>query len=369
MRLSGRIGKKFCEVFLKFSPSKPLTVGFELEVQIVDSKDFSLKSSSSEIFRSISSSLIQKEFLDSMLEFVSSPHETPENAVEEVFNEVKRVLDLGRERGFLLSASGTHPFAKPESVRVTENDRYLRLLEEFQEILRNFLIYGLHIHVGFPDEESMINAYNVFVEYSSLFLALSVSSPFFRGRNTGIYSYRSKLFEQLPRAGVPQQFSSYEEFLDLFSILKETQTVESLKDVWWDVRPRPDFGTVELRICDSIPSKERIAGLLNLAVMLGSLSFKERVSPYYHQVHLQNRWSAARYGINGYFIDRGRKVKVGTKLLEIVSSFTKHFGGLREGARTLEKLTTEPTLAELQVEAFKRSGDLKPLVKLSLLEV
>ena len=354
---------------MKFFPSEPLTVGFELEVQLVDPESFALKSASGEIFSNLSSPLIQKEFLDSMVEFVSTPKVSPSEAVEELFSEMERVAGLGKEKGFLLSAAGTHPFAKPEEVRVTESERYLKLLEEFQEVLRNFLIYGLHIHVGFPDEKSMMNAYNLFVEYSPLFLALSASSPFFRGRNTGIYSYRSKLFEQLPRAGIPQQFSSYSEFVELFGILKDTGTVESLKDIWWDVRPRPDFGTVELRICDAVPSRERVEALLTLAVMVGALSFKEELSPYYHQVHLQNRWNAARHGLEGYFIDRGEKKRIGKKLLELVVSYSRHFGGMRRGARILEKLTTKPTLAQLQIEAFRRGSGLKSLVELSLLEV
>ncbi len=354
---------------MKFVPSRPLTVGFELEVQLVDPETFDLKGASGEIFFRVSSSLIQKEFLSSMVEFVSTPHFHPEDAVEELFGAVKEVSDLGRERGFFLSAAGTHPFADPEKVSITEDERYKRLLDEFQEVLRNFLIYGFHIHVGFPDRESMINAYNLFVEYAPLFLALSASSPFFRGKNTGIYSYRSKLFEQLPRAGVPQQFSSYQEFLELYGVLKETSTVESLKDIWWDVRPRPDFGTVELRVCDAVPSRERIEALLTLAVMVGALSLKQSVTPYYQQVHLQNKWNAARHGLEGDLIDRGRKVKIGTKLLELVASYGKLFGQMKRGAEILEVLTTKPTLAQLQIDAFRRGSGLKSLVELSLLEV
>ena len=354
---------------MKFSPSEPLTVGFELEVQLVDSETLALKDASEEIFKEISSPLIQKEFLSSMVEFVSSPHTQPRGAVEEVFRAIGEVAALGRGKGFRLAASGTHPFALPEEVKITKNERYLRLLEEFQEVLRNFLIYGLHIHVGFPDEESLINGYNLFVECSPLFLALSASSPFFRGKNTGIYSYRSKLFEQLPRAGIPQQFNSFSEFGELYTTLLETGTIESLKDIWWDVRPRPDFGTVELRICDAVPSPDRIEALLSLAVMVAALSMEDEITPYYHQIHLQNKWNAARHGLNGYFIDRGVRKKIGTKLLELVASYGKRFGNLREGAKILERLTTKPTLAELQIETFRREGRLKSLVELSLLEV
>jgi len=353
---------------LNFKPSKALTLGIELEVQLVKEEDLSLAGVAEEIFKETSSALIQKEFLNSMVEFVSSPGESPKEVVEELFKAVDDVIKIGKEKGFKLSASGTHPFALPEEVEITKDDRYKRLLEEFQEVLRNFLIYGLHIHVGFPDANSLINAYNAFVEYSPIFLALSSSSPFFKGKNTGIYSYRSKIFEQLPRAGVPQQFGSYREFQELYQVLLNTGTVESLKDIWWDVRPRPDLGTVELRVCDAVASRSRIEGLLNLALMVGALSLKRKFKPYFQQVHLQNKWKAARYGLLGEFIDRGRRVKLGKKLIEIVAEYSKTFGKLREGALLLERLTTVPTSAEVQLKVYRSTGSLKKVVEVNLLE-
>jgi len=356
---------------MEFKPSAPLTIGVELEVQLVDERDYSLKEASYKIFERYRSPLVHKEFLSSMVEFVSSPHQSPAEAVEELFGAISEVAQIGREEGFLLAASGTHPFALPEEVKITEDDRYKRLLEEFQEVLRNFLIYGLHIHVGFPTKEAMINGYNHFVQLAPLFLALSTSSPFFRGKLTGIYSYRSKLFEQLPRAGVPQHFSSFEEFSELVSILKESGAIESLKDIWWDVRPRPDFGTVELRICDAVPTKERIEALLTLAVMVAAISLKEEAKPVFHQINVQNKWNAARHGLKGFFITPdGRSTRISTYLLKVVASYAKLYGkSLKEGARILERLTTKPTPAQLQIDSFKREGSLKSLVELSLLEV
>ncbi len=349
---------------MKFIPSeRPFTVGVELEVQIVDSRNFALTPQADIIFRYVNSPLIHREFLRSMVEFVSSPSEVPSAAVEEIWDVIEKVVELGAERGFFLSASGTHPFAKPEEVRVTDNTRYLRLLEEFQEVLRNFLIYGIHIHVGFPDQDSALSGYNAFVKFSPLFLALSASSPFFRGKDTGILSYRTKLFEQLPRAGVPQQFRSFDEFVELIELLRGSGTIESLKDIWWDVRLRPDFGTVELRICDSLPEKERLVALASLAVMVAKLSTVERVGPGFHQVNLQNKWSAARYGLNGKFLENEGWTTVGRRLLRLVSDYVKFFGDRDRSASLLERLTTLPTLAERKVEAYKRTGSFKEVMK------
>jgi len=352
---------------VKFNPSKPFTVGIELEVQIVDPETFELKAASELIFKSPPTPLVQKEFLQSMVEFVSGVHHSPESAVEELKQAVEKVCSLGEEVGFLLSASGTHPTAEPERVRVTEDRRYLRLLDEFQEVLRNFLIYGLHVHIGFPDEESMMKAYNGFVKYSPLFLALSSSSPFFRGRNTGILSYRSKIFEQLPRAGTPQHFSTYGQFLELYHRLREAGVVESLKDIWWDVRPRPDLGTVELRICDSVSDFKRLEGLVSLAVMVGELFAEEGVPPEFHQVNLQNKWSAARYGLSGIFITESGRSTVGKELHRLVNLYGKRFGRKEEAAKLLLNLITEPTQAEQQLDAVRKTSNTSEAVKVSLL--
>ncbi len=354
---------------MRFRGSEPFTVGIELEVQIVDSSAFYLVPKSEEVFASISSPLLHKEFLRSMIEFVSSVHDHPASAVEEVKEIARRVVLLGREKGFFISASGTHPFADPDSVRVTDDKRYLKLLDEFQEVLRNFLIYGLHIHVGFPDEVSAVNAYNALVKFSPLFLALSASSPFFKGRYTGLYSYRSKIFEQLPRAGIPQQFGSFEEFSELFNLLKETGVVESLKDIWWDVRIRPDFGTVELRVCDSTSDFNRILALVSLAVVVGELFMEGGVVPEFHQLHLQNKWYAARYGLNAPFIDRNGRRKVGSVILSLVESYRKRFNRFSSELKVLESYLSKPTHAEVQFAAFSSSGDLREAVRSSLLEV
>jgi carboxylate-amine ligase len=347
---------------MKFLSSPPLTVGIELEVQLVDRNTGKLTRKADAIFENVNSPLIHREFLKSMVEFVSPVCEHPHEAVEQIQTISEKCCEVGKEEGFSIAASGTHPFAQPEEVKVTENERYLRLLSEFQEVLRNFLIYGLHVHIGFPDEKSATNAYNAFVKYAPLFLALSASSPFFRGRNTGILSYRSKIFEQLPRAGIPQQFRSYLEFTELIEILKNTKTIESLKDIWWDVRLRPDLGTVEIRICDSVSNFERLKGIANLMVMVGRLFMEETVKPTYHQINLQNRWNAARHGLNGNFIDEGANKKVGTVLLELVAQHSKKFGKLKEGAKILEKLTSVPTVAEEELRIYERTRDFKKVV-------
>ncbi|ADU96618.1 glutamate--cysteine ligase GCS2 [Thermovibrio ammonificans HB-1] len=353
---------------MRFNPSRPLTVGIELEVQLLDPETFALKGIAGELFSRYTSPRLQREFLDSMAEFVTGVHSSPDEAVSELTKEVLAVAHLGKELGFVVAASGTHPFARPEEVNVTPSERYLKLLEEFQEVLRNFLIYGLHVHVGFPDEQTALNAYNAFVKFSPLFLALSASSPFFRGRNTGIYSYRSKLFEQLPRAGVPQQFDSYGEFVELFSVLKESKTVDSLKDIWWDVRPRPDLGTVELRVCDSVSDFSRIRGIVSLAVMVASLFMEEGVEREFHQVHLQNRWNAARHGLTGRFISKDGVTTVGRELLRLVTLYGKRFNSLREGAKVLVDLVSRPTGAELQLRSFN-GRDFGPVFNYTVVEV
>ncbi|MDQ7056643.1 MAG: YbdK family carboxylate-amine ligase [Persephonella sp.] len=252
---------------MKFKSSKPFTVGAELEVQIVKREDLSLSNSSDIIFKQLPEklkSIVQPEVLTSMVEIVTPVCEKPEDVVS-YFREALHEIDrIGESYGFRSSALGTHPFAKKEQTEITVKERYLKLLEELQILLRQFLIYGLHIHVGFSDREMAVKGYNMTINYLPLFLALSTSSPFFYGEFTGLHSYRTKIFEQLPRAGIPEYFDSFSHFEELFYTLKDRGFIESIKDIWWDVRIHPDLGTVELRVCDANPEMDRIELIISL---------------------------------------------------------------------------------------------------------
>ncbi len=363
----------FERFIVKFNPSKPYTVGLELEVQLVDSFTFELTEKSFVLFDKASkklSSVLHKEFLQSMVEIVSPPCNSSEeatNILREAYEEVKKI---GEEEGFYPLLLGTHPFADPCEIRITKDKRYERLLEEFQIVLKNFLIFGLHIHVGVESERELWEAFNMTLKYLPLFIALSSSSPFYKGRFTGLHSYRLKIFEQLPRAGVPEQFFSTEEFEGMFNVLKNAGFVESLKDIWWDVRPRPDYGTIELRVCDSIPDFNRIEAIADFFRLLVAWSKGKKMERFYHQVVKQNRWNAVRHGLDGMFIDVDGVENINSRIHGLVEMFDRE--GLIERlgirANNLYNILSGFPVSYRMMEAYRKGESIRKLARFGLAE-
>ncbi|WP_456402327.1 carboxylate-amine ligase [Persephonella sp.] len=355
---------------LKFNPSKPFTVGAELEIQIVDLKTYHLSESSDIIFKHASENLkklLHPELLTSMIEIVTPVCETPEEAVHYLKKAVLEIDDIGKSFGFRSAALGTHVFAKKETTHITAKERYLRLLEEFQILLKQFLIYGLHIHVGFPDKETAIKAYNTTINNLPIFLAVSTSSPFFFGEFTGLNSYRTKIFEQLPRAGIPEYFDSYSEFEEMYNMLKNNGFIESIKDIWWDVRIHPDFGTIELRVCDANPDLDRIEFLITLFQGLCLYSSVSEEKRYFHQILKQNKWNATRYSTDGKFLDESGTSGIKSKIADIIDILKNKgvFKELKTEKRidSLVKLINEETISQRMIKEFKSYGNIVEIEK------
>jgi len=351
---------------MKFKSSNPFTVGAELEVQLVNRETFALSNSSEVIFRNISDrfkGIIQPEVLTSMVEIVSPVCETPGEVVEHFRQSLIHIDTIGEKYGFRSCALGTHSFARKEETNITVKDRYLRLLHELQILLRQFLIYGLHVHVGFPDSASAVRGYNMAINYLPVFLALSTSSPFFYGEHTGLHSYRTKIFEQLPRAGIPEYFDSFSQFEELFNSLKEGGFIESIKDIWWDVRLHPDLGTVELRVCDSNPEMDRIELIISLFQGLSLLAQEEEPYRFFHQVLKQNKWNATRYSVSGKFIDTSGITTINKKTYSIIKTLDKKgiWKELKIGDRmkTLKNLLKRKPVSEKMLLVYKKTQDVK----------
>ncbi len=354
---------------MKFNPSKPFTVGIELEVQLVDEETLDLSEKADVVFKELSRSFegrVHPEFLKSMVEIVTLPFAHPSEAVKSVKEILGGIVRIGNRNGFKVIALGTHPFADPLSVTMTQNERYKRLLEEFQVVLKNFLIYGLHVHVGIPDEDLAVKAYNMTLNYLPVFLAISTSSPFFAGKFTGLHSFRTKIFEMLPRAGIPEYLSSYEEFNELIGMLIESGTISSLKDVWWDVRLRPDFGTLELRVCDSNPQMERIEAIASLFQALCAFSSVSSSKKQFLEVLKQNKWNATRHSFGGKFI-AGRTTKkirdVGLSLLESIGEkgIFKELGIFPE---TIRRFLLQEPVSDIMINAYKNGRNLREIIEI-----
>jgi len=360
---------------LSFKNSKPFTVGVELEIFLADKESFYPSNSSKIIQENIPQELkpyVQKELLQFMIEVITpvcySPEEIREN-LKSILNPLKKIAD---EHGFFYYAAGTHPYAYHRKIAITEDKRYKRFLEEFQIVLRHFIICGLHIHVGFPDREMAVKAYNMTINYLPLFLALSTSSPFFDKEFTGLHSYRTKVFEQLPRAGIPEYFDNYNHFSELILTLRQNNIINTINDVWWDIRIQPKFGTIELRICDSVNDLRRIELITTLFQALCFYAQDTYHDKIFHQIIKQNKWNAVRYSIDGDFLFKYGRTSIRNALMDLVYILEKRgiFKELKTQSEVkyLKDLILRETISSRMIKEFQKSKSYKKAMKYGVLD-
>lgn len=291
--------------FINWTDKSSYTLGAELEVRIHDPDSFNLKEYSSQILPLLSKSLkphVHQEFLECMLEFVTPVCDSADEVIEHIQSCIKEVNTLAYEHNFTLATSGSHAFVV-DHLKHIPKQRYELIAQEFGVILRRFHICGFHIHVGFKTGDEALRAYNYILAQLPLFLALSANSPYFYGEDTGLESYRVKMFDQLSRAGIPNYFENFDEIQNTYSILAEAGTITTYNDIWWDLRISPKFGTLEIRICDASNDFDRLKALIHLYQAMALLSGEDSREQLPYQVLKQNKWNAARHGLDGKFHD------------------------------------------------------------------
>jgi carboxylate-amine ligase len=290
-----------------FNNSTPFTLGVELEFQLLDPDTLNLTPAAPGLLRMVPAAgqeRIKQEFIQSMIEINTEICATVDDAAAGL-SEISLLTEkLARQNNCLLYAASLHPFAKSSEQRITDDARYKRILGDLQLIGRRFITQGLHVHVGMADGDTAIKVCDEIRLYLPIFLALTTSSPFYEGQDTGLCSYRAKLFEALPLAGIPEAFGSWTRYHEIVVMLMQTEIIKQVRDIWWDVRPHPDFGTVEIRICD-LPSRfdEIMALVALIQATVVTLSRGQSHRPLNMQVLRSNKWQAARYGLKGQFVD------------------------------------------------------------------
>src|SRR5882672_5461166 len=291
-----------------------LTVGIEEEFQIIDPESRELRSHIARIFSQGHGPLLGKlkhELHQPVIEVGTGVCRNIEEAKAEIIAQRSSLAALARENGLRIAAAGTHPFTHWGNVGISGgNQRYERLISDLQMVARANLIFGLHVHVGVEDRELQIAIMNQARYFLPHILALSVNSPFWLGRDTGWMSYRCKVFDKFPRTNIPDFFSSWGEFQQFVDLLVKTRCVLDGRQIWWDVRPHVLYPTLEYRICD-IPM--RVDETIAIAALFqaitaklwrlgtGNLGFRH----YRRALIMENKWRAARWGINGRLIDFG----------------------------------------------------------------
>ncbi len=292
---------------IKFNSSLEPTIGVEIELQLVAKNNLDLNNISSKVLANVDkefSDKIKCELVESMIEINTDICSNVEEAEKDIKKTINYLEEILKNYESELSCSSLHPFAIGKNQIVTDNDRYKRIMNDLQMVGKRFISQGLHIHIGIGDAEKAIKINNALRIYLPLLLSLSTSSPFFEGEDTGLHSYRTKLFEALPLAGMPDYLNSWKHFENLTEHLESAGIINSVKDLWWDVRPHPGFGTVEIRVCDiPINFTEIIALVALIQALVVTLINLDPYPDTHIQILQSNKWQAARYGLDGVFVE------------------------------------------------------------------
>jgi carboxylate-amine ligase len=318
-------------VRIDFSPSQRTSLGVEWELELVDLDTRELSGASDAILAAISAEgdgehpKAKHELLQSCIEVITGICQTVAEARDDLAGTVAEVRAAAEERNVGLMCSGTHPITDWSTQRITDNERYHQLIERNQWMARQLQIFGVHVHCGVRAPEKAIPIVNALLAYLPHFLSLSASSPYWIGSDTGLASYRSKIFEALPTAGLPYQLSGWDEFEKYMDALVSSNAIDSIREVWWDIRPHPNFGTVELRICDGLPSLDEIACVAALAQCLVD-RFDRQLDHGYTLPEprpwlvRENKWRAARYGLDAEIVvdNSGRVQPVKSAITDLV---------------------------------------------------
>jgi carboxylate-amine ligase len=351
------------------------TVGVEEEFQIVDPTTWELRSHVSELLASSAPAFgdhIKREMHQSIVEVGTKICGSIEELAGEIIRTRRDLADAAERVGLRIAAAGTHPFSSWMDQVISPGERYETIVEELQQLARSLLIFGLHVHVAVPDPSSMIDLMNEARYFLPHLLALSTSSPFWMGRDTGLKSYRTTVFRRFPRTGIPDHFDSWREYERYVELLVELHCIDNGKKIWWDLRPQPTFGTLEFRICDvpTAPCASIAIAALAQAIIVKLYRLRERNLGFrrYHRALIEeNKWRAARWGIDGKLIDFGKRREVpmrelAEELLEFIDDVVDDLGSRRE-IEYVRTILTGGTSAEKQLRVYRETGDLRAVVQ------
>ena len=360
--------------FLPWKDHKAYTLGAELEIRLHEARSMRLLNVSKEAHAALPLEIqpfIHHEYLDSLLELVTPVCTSPYEARASLESLASSIVKVGEKLGFVPATSGAHALPS-DGVRLADDPRYATISREYGILLQNFNICGLHVHVALTSSDDALRAYNYMIEQLPVFMALSANSAYFDGNDTGLLSYRPKIFEQLPRAGMPQYFDEYYEMGEVYDALYQAEIIESIKDIWWDLRINPDFGTLELRACDA--SNDFLRHELLMVLYQGMCMYAQVARPefLYQQILLQNRWNALRHGLDGIFQNKNYIGTIKGYAKTMIDKMDKagifEALGTRHSIDKLYQLLEHPTPAQLQRQYFETNRCLAEVERRGILK-
>ncbi len=303
---------------IDFASSKQSTLGVEWELALVDAETGELASVANEVLRGVAARHpelneddehphIKQELLLNTVELVTGVCTTVAQAKQDLAGSLAAVREVTDPMGVEVFCAGSHPFSPPQLQPVTDKERYAKLIDRTQWWGRQMVIYGVHVHVGLDSRDKVLPVLDGLVNYFPHFQALSASSPFWGGEDTGYASHRALMFQQLPTAGLPFQFRSWEDYESYVQDMFTTGVIDTLSEIRWDIRPVPNLGTIEMRICDGLASLEEVGAIAALTQCLvdefSTILDAGGTIPTMQPWHVQeNKWRAARYGLDAIII-------------------------------------------------------------------
>lgn len=362
----------------KFVMNERPTLGVEIELNLVDARTMALRSAFADVMASLPSHLegtIKPELLQCYLEINTGICKDVDEVRRDLQGKIEAVRRAAAQQDLRLYWGGTHPFSMWQEQEVTPNERYLGLIDLLQETARRLVTFGLHVHVGVDTGDKAIMICDRIMQHLPILLALSANSPFWQGRKTGLHSQRVKVLETLPTAGLPPLMRNWSEYTWLLNHMVQTGFIKTIRELWWDVRPHHNFGTVEVRICDMPPSLRHVLGLTSLVqCLVYDLSEEIDHGTYQYDCHpflvRQNKWRACRYGMEANLVDPTtfRSVPARQSLHSLVDRLADRGEelGCAHYLRDLHDLAEEPTGSGRQIRAFEETRDLAEVVRQGL---
>src|SRR6266704_1907237 len=352
-----------------------LTIGIEEEYQIIDPQTRELRSYITQILEEGKLLLLEQvkpELHQAMVEVGSHVCQTPAELRTELVRLRRTIMELAAKNGLKIVAAGTHPFSSWLTQEITPQERYMGVKQDMQELAQRLLIFGTHVHIGIEDREFLIDAMNVVRYLLPHVLCLSTSSPFWMGRNTGLKSYRSIIFRNFPRSGIPRTFQSWSDFSYLVDTLVQTNSIPDGSKIWWDVRPNGTFPTLEFRICDVCTRVDEAVCIAAIVQAIVAKIWRLRRDNMTFRVYPadfieENKWRAVRYGFDGRLVDFGKGVELPARelvrelLVWFIDDVLDELGSRKEVEYAF-RILDEGSSADRQLAVYARTKDFKAVV-------
>ncbi|NOX56653.1 MAG: YbdK family carboxylate-amine ligase [Planctomycetes bacterium] len=359
---------------LKFTRNDYPTIGVEIELQLLDAETLELSSAIDAIMKRVPKDMngfIKPELMQSYVELNTGICRTVAEVREDLKAKLAVLEEIAESLGLRLFWAATHPFSSWRKQKITVNERYERLVGLMQDVARRLLTFGLHVHIGVDSGDKAIMICDRMLRHLPLLLALSSNSPFWEGRCTGLHSNRSKIMEGLPTAGLPYRMRNWSEYVWLVNHLMETGFINSIREIWWDIRPHYIFGTVEIRVCDmpaNLNQTLALTALIQCLVQAISDEIDEGTyqSDYHPMMVQQNKWRATRFGPEAHLVNTDSfqqegVPEVAARMIDLLRPVAKELGCLEELQAVGQLPATTGSLQQLRI--FEQTGDRKEVVR------